>query len=366
MLFGYETVSYDDPDYGKAFWNHWNKGKSFSTAFMDASWYDVSHRQAPAVVACGATKQEAIDRVFNERLFYWGAVSRNWWWWRWYNAASSATAARAVNRNLPKDLLVAELKPVQVDETYVKNLLSQHDLLIGLPREVTSGPNGIFNIREGDRRIAVESDGTYEIQFANPNRENTEELSLTTAINIASDFLRRHGLNLDGLVLDRVKLSCEAGGSTEGSGQIDGPYVSETVVQFTQVINGLPVLLPGKGGISVSIDNDGTVTYVRNFSRGIANLTDQLKSSPMAPGEETNIRAGLDPERLLEDAWQERMKDWLIRGRMPLQYKAVPGTYEIGYALKENQAVLVARKDIEIDCGSGYLKRYSIEVPLIE
>jgi hypothetical protein len=44
----------------------------------------------------------------------------------------------------------------------------------------------------------------------------------------------------------------------------------------------------------------------------------------------------------------------------------VPGTYEIGYAIKENEAILVARNDIEVDCGGGYLKRYSIEVPVSE
>ena len=106
MLFGYETVSYDNPNYGKYFWDEWRKGKSFSKAFLDASWR-ISHRQAPAVVACGATKNEAINRVFNERKLYWGAVSRNWWWWRWYYAASSATAARAFNqdRRLPASLL---------------------------------------------------------------------------------------------------------------------------------------------------------------------------------------------------------------------------------------------------------------------
>lgn len=60
------------------------------------------------------------------------------------------------------------------------------------------------------------------------------------------------------------------------------------------------------------------------------------------------------------------MKDWVVRGSMPVQYKIIPGTYEIGYAIKENEAILVAKNGIEIDCGNGYLKRYSVEVPICE
>jgi hypothetical protein len=365
MLFGYETVSYDDPNYGKYFWQEWNKGKSFSTAFLDASWR-ISHHQSPAVVACGATKDEAKDRVFNERKFYWGSVSRNWYWWRWYYAASAATAARALNQKLPSEMLIAELQPRVVDGSYVNSVLARHDVGIGLPREVQAGPGGIFSIREGDMRVALEGDGSYEIQFARPNLENTDQISMSKARNIAEDFVQQHGLDLEGLAFDRIMLSHEGGGSAEGSGQIEGPYITETTVQFTQVINGLPVLLPGKGYVSVTVDNDGTVTSVRNSTRGIDRLTERLKNPSVAPDEERPVRDISDPQQLLAEAWQERMKDWIVRGRMPVQYKIVPGTYEIGYAIKGNEAILVARNDIEIDCGGGYLKRYSVEVPLLE
>jgi Family of unknown function (DUF6345) len=36
MIFGFETTSIDSGDYGKFFFEEWNKGKSFSTAWMDA------------------------------------------------------------------------------------------------------------------------------------------------------------------------------------------------------------------------------------------------------------------------------------------------------------------------------------------
>ncbi|OJF81045.1 hypothetical protein NS14008_19905 [Nocardia seriolae] len=86
MLFGFETTSIDSPDYGKNFWAEWNKGKSFSQAWLDASW-DISHTQAPSVVACGANSDEAGARLNNERVLSWDAVSTNWFSRRWYYAA---------------------------------------------------------------------------------------------------------------------------------------------------------------------------------------------------------------------------------------------------------------------------------------
>jgi len=366
MLFGYETVSYDNPNYGKFFWQEWNKNNnSFSTAFLNASWR-ISHHQAPAVVACGKDKNEAKNRVFNERKLSWGAVSRNWWWWRWYNAATSATAARALNQKLPDELMIAELQPRSVDGNYVNNVLARHNVGIGLPREVVAGPDGVFSVQEGDMGIAFEADGSYELQLARPNLENTDQISTQKAASIAQDFVRQHGLDREGLTFDRILLSQEGGGSEEGTGQIEGPYVTETVVQFTQTINGLPVLLPGKGCVSVAVDNDGTVTNMKNSTRSIDRLTDRFRSAPAAPEEETPIGGAPEPERLLAEAWQERMKDWIVRGRMPVQYTIVPGSYEIGYAIKGDDAVLVAKNDIEVDCGEGCLKRYSVEVPICE
>jgi hypothetical protein len=42
----------------------------------------------------------------------------------------------------------------------------------------------------------------------------------------------------------------------------------------------------------------------------------------------------------------------------------VPGSTEIGYAVRGNVAALVARKAIEVDFGSGYRKRYWVEAEI--
>jgi hypothetical protein len=366
MLFGYETVSYDKPDYGKAFWKHWNKGKSFSTAFMDASWYDISHKQAPSVVACGATQAEAKNRVYNERHFNWGAVSKNWWWWRWYYAAGTPALTRAINQEMPGDLLVARFAPTRVNSRLVANVLRQHDLGISMPREVVANTEGDFLVKDGERRIALESDGSYEIQFAAPNVENLDQISLDKAVSTAWAMLRQHGLPTDDLVLDSIVHVNEAGATTDGDGREEGPFVTETIVQFTQTINGLPVLLPSKGSVSVTVDNDGTVTSLKNSLKEVDELSDRFRSTAQAPDEPTLEDRGFDPKAMLADAWQDRLKETIIRGRMPVAYKVLPETYEIGYSVRDNDGILVARNDIEVDCGSGYFKRYSIEVPLAQ
>jgi hypothetical protein len=67
MMFGYETTSVDDPNYGKFFWDEWKKGKTFARAFLDASWR-ISHDQVPVVMAAGAF-------WFIQRVFFPGGIS---------------------------------------------------------------------------------------------------------------------------------------------------------------------------------------------------------------------------------------------------------------------------------------------------
>jgi hypothetical protein len=104
----------------------WQASRPFSSAWLDASWYHISTHQAPSVIACGATADEARDKVFNERKFYWDHVSSSYWWWRWYYAASWAEFTREFNRAIPKELLVAELKPVETDEQHITNIVERY------------------------------------------------------------------------------------------------------------------------------------------------------------------------------------------------------------------------------------------------
>jgi hypothetical protein len=367
MLFGYETVSIDHGGYGSAFWSQWLGGKSFSQAFLDASWYNISIHQAPSVMACGANSTEASNRLYNERFFSWDQASTNWWQWRWYYAAASAAGVRSPNISVPERPQVARLRRQRVDERTVAMLRERHDVPItGSARELRMGSGRGFRAGEGDVRLAVEPDGAYEVSFAAPNRDNTEQIPLRAAIRAGEDVASRHGVATDDLVFDRAMLHFEAGGTAEGDGTLQEPAVTETVIQFTQTIDGVPVLAPGRGQLSVGIDNDGRVTKIRNTVRPIAEVTDRGRRIPPVPEAEPHVPDSGDVEGMLDDALQQLMRRFLVRDRMPKSLAEVPGTTEVGYVMQDDQASLVARREIEVDHGRGFLKRHRLEVPLAQ
>lgn len=375
MLFGFETNSTDSPDYGANFWKKWKGGSSFSTAWMDGSW-DISHHQAPSVVACGSTAAEAKDRVFNEGMnngkLEWAHVSSNYWHWRWYYAATAANALRDPSRSLPEDLLVAELGLQEVDERYVLDVIERHGVDIELPGEVKASQEGIFYIRDGDQRAAFDGDGSYEVHMASANLDNKSQISIGRARSIASESLRRFGLrrNAD-LTFDRVRLEAEAGVNSKDSRETYGPFVTQTTVQFRQLINGLPVITPSAGTVRVSVDNDGTVTAMQSSIAPVERLSDRPKNTTSAPNEEGSLSRARakgedDLERMFLGEWRRLLTQFVLRGGVPSQYSLVPGSTEIGYDIRGNTAILVAQREIEVDFGDGFFKRYKLVVPIVE
>jgi Family of unknown function (DUF6345) len=366
MLFGYETTSVDAGNYGSAFWNHWNRNKSFSQAWLDASWYDISQHQAPSAFACGADATDASNRLYNERMFYGEAVPKSWYQWRWYNAAASALAQREPSRRLPKQLLMAHLEPRTATPVRVRELFHRLPLGLAVPREITARPNGAFATGEVHQRISIAPDGTFEAAFLPANRDNRQALSLQAGVAAAHAFVRQLGLDREGVQFDRVIHNWENGGSPAGTGTLETPRVTETLVQFTQVINGLPVITPGQGKVIVRVDNDQRILGVADTTRPVAGLVNQAPVLPTVPGQTTGfaVTAGMDPEDILSRAWQQRLKTFVVDGTLPRAFAVVPGSSEVGYAIRGNVAQLVARQEVEVDFGHGLLKRYIVEEPI--
>ncbi len=370
MLFGYETVKVDSSAYGNAFWKHWNAGKSLGRAFLDASWYDISTHQSPVVLACGQDQADARNRLYNERQFSLDAVPHNWYAWMWYNPASSAAGVRPPSLHLPKRLLAAQLAPTAHSMARARSLLAQLPLGMRLPREVAAGPDGTIVHVEGERRLALMRDGTFDIQFAQPNRESREAPSLATLLRTAHEFLNQAGLLREDLVFDRIVHQYEASGSPQGSGTLETPHIIETSIRFVQAIDGVPVVAPGLGTLTVTIDNDLNITSLSDRTRPVARLVDQASMSPPPPGE-AGPEAGLsaealpEPDELLQAAWQEHLKQWLLRGRLPRSFAVVPGSAEVGYAIQGYSASLVARQEVEADCGNNFLQRFVVQVPIL-
>lgn len=368
MLFGFETVSWDNPNYGTFFWEEWNKNKSFSTAWLDASWR-IAHDQAPSAVACGATAQEAQDRVFNERYFYGAQVSKDWWWWRWYNATR---AVREPQRTLPKSLLIARLQPVAAELPSPRALAERFEMEVNIPNEPNGAQRGSFCTVAGDRSIAYGRNGSLDVQLRKPNLTNRMPIGTRQATTRAQELVRRYGLDEQiPLAVDRVMLPSEGGGTASGSGQVEGPYTTGTIVQFRQIINGLPVITPDAGTVRITLDNDGNATNVHSSVRAIEQLSDRPMSTtsmPM-PGGATTPQKVSDPgnyEEKLAAEFSKQLASWAVKGQMPLEFTTVPGSTEIGYDIRGNEAVLIARKAVEVEFGKGYRKRYWVTAPLFE
>jgi hypothetical protein len=373
MLFGFETTSWDSPDYGKFFWEEWRKNKSFSTAWLDASWR-IAHDQAPSVVACGATPEDAKNRLFNERYFNCSPVSHNWWWWRWYNVARSEREAELA---LPRHMLIARLQPVAAGGQSARALADRFRMDMKVPEEIATTSGRAFRVIDGERSITCGSDGSLDVQLAKPNLANREEIPIQRASDLAQEAVRRYNLDQQApVVLDQVRLSKEGGGTSGGSGQIDGPYTSATVVQYRQIINGLPAITPGMGTVQVTIDNDGTITNVHSSVRAIDQLTDRamaptdmplppgVSAAPEAPAPEPADSGNY--EQKLAGEFSKRLTSWAAKGAMPVAFTTVPGSTEIGYDIRGDEAVLIARKAVEVDFGRGYRKRYWVTTPLYE
>jgi len=332
---------------------------------MDASWYNVSTQQAPAVVAMGATAQEAQDRVYNERFFSSQPASKAWYWWRWYYAARSAFAQRAANIKLPGRITSARLTPSSASPSYARAVFDRLPLELSFPREVRANRDGAFHIAADDRRIGFDRHGAYDAQFASPNLENRDLPPLRELIAAAHGATRSHGLDREGIVFDRVFHKYDNGGSTEGSGSIGTPRVSETVVQFVQHIDGIPVVSPGQGRVTVTLDNDLQVTGVHDSTRTVSRLVDQIPvRRARREGLTPEIASAQEPSELLASAWAQRLKTFIVNDSLPLGHAIVPGSFEVGYAIHEDTATLVAREEVEVDFGHGLSKRYVVEVPI--
>jgi Family of unknown function (DUF6345) len=368
MLFGFETVSWDDPNYGTFFWEEWNKDQPLGTAWLNASWR-IAHDQSPSVVACGATAEEAQNRVFNERYLSWDRVSNNWYWWRWYNASREA---REPQLALPQHLMAGRLQPVASARPSARSLAERFDLDLEIPAEVSNTRDGNYCVAAGDKSIAYGSDGSIDVRLANPNRANRTPLAVQRAKVLAQEAVWRYGLDQEvPVVFDRLVLISEGGGTVQGSGQLEGPYTTGTIVQFRQLVNGVPVITPSAGTVRISIDNDGTVTDVHTSVRAIDQLSNRPRSSVGEPTPEGGVAPILQPEptnyeQLLSAQFSRQLAAGMAQGGggMPLEFTTVPGSTEIGYEIQGNEVFLIARKAVEANFGNGYRKRYWVTVPL--
>lgn len=368
MLFGFETVSVDNADYGRFFWEEYNRPKSFARAWLDASWR-ISQAQEPSVVAAGATTEEAGARLEHERLLEWGHVSNGFYSWWWYDRARSAADPEGVaprKLELPSELLVAELVPPAQTLEQLHEIAGRHGVDLAEP----SGPRAGLLVAEGDgQALSVAPDGRYELSLGEPDGSNAEPLSTEEAKRRATEVIGEHGLDRDVEIdFDSVRRTVAAGGASD-SEERDGPRVLETTVQFRQQINGLPVVSQDAGDVRVTLDNGGRLTRIENTTRRVQQLSDRPKAAVAAPGSDSNgvrPRGDGDPESLLSEAWRNHRARAAQQAETAERAEPVADTTEVGYDLRGNEGRLVARREIEVDFGDGIRKRYEVIAPIVE
>ena len=93
------------------------------------------------------------------------------------------------------------------------------------------------------------------------------------------------------LTFDYIRY-CKVNGAAKDRMEIVEPYTTETTVEFTQIVNGIPVISQKRGRVRVSIDNDGRITRLQNDTRRIAGLSSHPRGSLPGP-HETLRNAGI-------------------------------------------------------------------------
>ena len=358
MVFGYETTSIDSADYGKFFWEEWNKGKSLSTAFMDASWR-ISTSQSPAVVAFGANQTEASDRLYNERYLYSGAAANNWGQWRWYYARSAAsgkgvtletaqTNAMSRTQARPQPLTIptqARIQQVAQQSNSAEEVLELGRTL-GIKLDDSSSiqerPLGLRAVQANQVTLVVEQNGNFEMMIEPTNEpavgdgEVADEEVISRANEIAAQLSILEGQEY------RVSMIRD----TKESGGFEGFTAPTRTVEKTiiidQMIDGVPFIDPNAGHLEVTFDaRNGQTTRVRSSLRRITATVED--NTPVTKNSLTQLR---------QAALQRVGASAKLNATQSLE--VVPESEAVGYQMIDGQAVPVYRtliKDPNFELG---------------
>ena len=339
MVFGYTTTSIDSSNYGKFFWEEWNKGKSLTTAFLDASWR-ISTGQSPSVVAFGANSTEAIDRLNNERYLYSGAVSANWGQWRWYYARSAAASAFSADRfSQAAQAGVRQIVPASNSDAEISSLAQTIGLQMD-PSAIQNRPFGLRAVLAQGMSLIVEKNGNFELSIEQSNLQDgdgktADEDLVAKAQGIASALNLTDGQDSQvGMIRD-----LNENGGFEGF-QSTAHVVSKTVV-IDQLINGVPFIDPEAGHLEITFDaQTGQVTRVRSTL---------VKLAP-----ETSLTDVAAAHTSVADARAAALQSLTTAGTPAQTMQVVSNTENVGFYLIDGKAVPVYRaqfKDTQFEFG---------------
>jgi hypothetical protein len=347
MIFDFDGLTYDVDGTGAGFFREWNAGKSFSQAWQDAALGTIKNHR-PASTACGATAEEAQDRLWNERLFNGGAVSDNWYWWRWAGPIPiEVQLGIPIPRTPPLNLQLAvrgrdaRTAAKLADRFGVRPLLAQ--TASPEPDAYAQGSPAL----DGPRLVLL-ADGSYQVFLAESDR-TAKSIETDSIKAIANRTVREMALDVE-LQFDGLTATHHAGASR--SGHQHKELIGDVTAHYRQLYNGIPAARGGDGHLTITLDPSGKVCAIAD--RTVA-IVEAVEARPPDGSDH-------DAEASLEKA-ENDLRRSLEAAPCKSHLHVVPDSTDVGYRYDRGSAVAVVRRHVEIRTGD-YAIRKILEVVL--
>lgn len=351
MMFGYETTSVDDPNYGKFFWEEWKKGKTFARAFLDASWR-ISHDQVPVVMAAGANANDAVNRLNNERFFSRTPVAKGWYQWQWIGTLPTRSFANRTK--VPKRLNSIILGNKFADDGRLVKIAREVGVARANANTIQFDDRGARTVSDKNALVNITGEGALNIHLGRANPYNKTLLEEGKAVKAAQRIIRDLELSKGiELQLGNIRHRFTCGGTLQGTGMVETPSAIETIVQFRQLHNGVPSVNSDHGLIAISVDNDARVVNVYDSTKTVMGEIDKRTSGTSSPR---------DPKKSALVSFDKQFRKKIGRLAGTGEYKPKVLRELVGYDFSGRHGDVVHQKNIEVDFGKNLKKRYKVRM----
>jgi len=347
MIFGFDGLTYDVDGTGAGFFREWNTGKSFSQAWQDAALGTLTNHR-PASTACGATAEEAQERLWNERLFNGGAVSDSWYWWRW---------AGPIPIEVQLGIPIPRMPPLNLqlglrgrDARTAAKLADRFGVRPLLARTASPEPDvyGQDPPSLDGPRLVLLADGSYQAFLAEPDR-SAKSVEADSIKAIADRTVREMALDVE-LTFDGLTATHHAGASRSGHQQKE--TIGNFSAHYRQLHNGIPAARGGDGHLTITLDPSGKVYAIADRT---VRVVEAVEARP-SRGSDHDAEASLTKA---EKALRRALEDAPCKSHLHV----VPDSTDVGYRYDRGSAVAVVRRHVEVRTGD-YAIRKILEVIL--
>lgn len=368
MIFGFQSNSVDNPNYGSNFGNNWNAGQSLGDAWINASWA-ISHNHLTTVCAMGASAAEAADRVFHERLFFDTPAARSWYNWRWGAFVRPVFGATLAQDQVPTKPHVLEFG----EGPFTDERLAALGGLLGFTKTQAStlamGRNGDMVMKGKGKQVTLDAEGRLTAVLAPTNHQNTRAIDRAKAVDVAEKLItacnfRSKDIELE---LDSARVGMSQSGTPDGSGTINEAYESDIMLIYRQTVKGVRSVNASHGLVAITVDNDGTITQVHNSTRPVTGLSDRARMQVSDPEGKAKPKPLVTDELHRNQEFSRRLNE-LTGVDVPVSRSSAPlnGLVHsaIGYDFADAYGKVVEEREYDVQLGEGVAKRYKLRVPI--